>query len=59
MTEQYFPAQPSEQLPTTGDEQVDRALAPLANLPGELAEQVGSYVGAHRALGQRLSELDG
>ncbi len=59
MTEQYFPAPPSEQLPATGDEQVDRALAPLANLPDELAEQVDSYVGAHRALGQRLSELDG
>jgi hypothetical protein len=48
-----------QNMPQTGDRQVDEALEPLAQahaLP--LAEQVEIYVGAHRALQDRLAGLD-
>ncbi|MGN6301518.1 MAG: hypothetical protein ACTHN8_10560 [Angustibacter sp.] len=47
-------------LPQTGDERVDEALEPLGGV-GELpaAEQVEVYVGVHRALQDRLADLEG
>ncbi|WP_157371567.1 hypothetical protein [Angustibacter sp. Root456] len=47
-------------LPQTGDQRVDEALEPLAgvrDLPP--AEQVEVYVGVHRALQDRLADLEG
>ena len=48
------------QLPRTGDVQVDEALEGLQaaqDLP--LAEQVDAYTGTHRALQDRLADLEG
>jgi hypothetical protein len=48
------------QLPRTGDQQVDEALEPLGDvhdLPP--SEQVEVYVGVHRALQDRLADLEG
>ena len=48
------------ELPQTGDQRVDEALEPLADVdslpPGE---QVEVYVGVHRALQDRLADLEG
>jgi hypothetical protein len=47
-------------LPRTGDPAVDEALASLVDLPAApVADQVEIYVGVHRALQDRLADLDG
>ena len=54
------PVSPNPQLPQTGDEALDAALAELAraaDLP--LEAQVQTYVGVHRALQSRLADLEG
>jgi hypothetical protein len=46
--------------PTTSDAGVDQALAQLrAAVDSPLEHQVEAYVGAHRALQDRLADLDG
>lgn len=45
--------------PHTADEPVDQALGSLSDLDSQsLAEQVQSYIGAHRALQERLASLE-
>jgi hypothetical protein len=47
-------------LPRTGDQQVDEAIEPLADVHDLApAEQVEVYVGVHRALQDRLADLEG
>ncbi len=55
------PEQPERpQLPRTGDETVDEALEPLLDVQDlPPAEQVEVYVGVHRALQDRLADLEG
>lgn len=45
--------------PATDDQRVDAALAELAAaVQAPVADQVAAYVGAHRALHERLADLD-
>ena len=47
-------------LPQTVDQRVDEALEPLADVAERPpAEQVEVYVGVHRALQDRLADLEG
>lgn len=56
--EQHRPMVPA--LPRTGDQQVDDALASLLAVQDlEPSDQVEAYVGAHRALKDRLADLEG
>ena len=56
---QQHPA-PAVHLPQTGDQRVDEALEPLATVRhAPPAEQVEVYVGVHRALQDRLADLEG
>lgn len=46
--------------PHTGDPRVDDAMAAIREASSApVAEQVDAYVGAHRALQDRLADLDG
>lgn len=46
--------------PVTADDRVDAALAELAGaVRAPVSDQVEAYAGAHRALDERLADLDG
>lgn len=54
------PAPHGAQLPQTGDRDVDEALEPLQSVLGlPVPEQVDIYAAVHRALQDRLADLDG
>lgn len=54
------PRSSDDQVPHTGDEALDAALAELAGVAARpLDVQVQTYVGVHRALQARLADLEG